>query len=410
MLKSRINLDANAGAALRPCAKAAISQFCEQAGALGNPSSIHESGRSARALLERARESTASFLGLSSADSAKIVFTSGGTEACNSLIRGFIGSAKNPAHLVATAVEHPAVLEPLSDMESQSCTLDLLPVDACARIEHSSIDAFLRPDTALFAMMAANNEIGSLQPLLESAQRVRKLGYGGPIISDITQALGKTSFSLKEVFEAGVDAVAFSGHKLGAPAGVGAFVLSPSSSVCREFFPLVLGGPQEQGLRAGSENLLGIAGLAAVAEYLSEEGENEIEKTSALRKEFWQALSLEISGLVPLTPFYSCESKCVSNTLSLRVPACRADDLVVALDLNGISASTGAACSSGRQDVSAVLRAISMPEDSAREVIRLSLDWDFTKEQLDSAVSTIASVVAQMRAGSSSFGEERAHA
>ena len=436
-----IYLDANASSKLRPEAVTAISKLLENREEWANPSSVHRVGQKSRKLLAQARTQVNSFLTRGTRNRAfsnknkplpsdiTIFFTSGGTESCCCLVHGFLSplalsTVKPPiGHLISTSVEHPAMLKSLSYWAERGWDCDLISPrttslaeviessDCALRPDHfmtpEQVLAALRPDTSLVSIMLANNETGAIFPVEAIACALRNAGYKGAIISDITQALGKAPCDISALFEAGVDAVALSGHKLGAPTGVGVVALrgcrsaNDSQFVCKEFAPLFLGGGQESGLRSGTENLLGIVALGAVVEALDSKLEEEISLRRNLRLDLFQRLRSVCGNSSILTPF-SEDSRddslsALCNTLFMRFPGCRADDLVVALDLAGVAISAGSACHSGKQSVSPVLKALGVSEEIAREFVRISLDWDATAETIKSASEIIGRVVAKMR-------------
>ncbi len=400
---SGIYLDANATSRLRGSARDVLKAMLDQAGVLANASSIHHPGRRSRALLRSARNDLTDLLSLRSAQDASsrsrrscgaIHFTSGGTESCNQMIYGFLGDAetrvRHPGHIIASGIEHAAIAEPLAQLERQGWDVSYVDPQSDGRCAVSSFTAALRPDTALVTCMAANNETGAIQPLAELARDLRTLGFSGAITSDATQAIGKSRFDLPLLFEAGVSAIAFSGHKLGAPAGVGALVLSASKDFCLPFYPHTLGGPQEDGIRPGTENLIGIHCLGAVAREVLETLDDDIARRVSLREQLWSGLqevapNIERLGAAP--------DQSVSNTLLVRLPETRSDDVVVALDIQGIYASTGAACASGKQGHSSTVEHMGLGDAAAREVIRFSVDWDTTSRDILTAVEGFAQVL-----------------
>ena len=388
----RVYLDANAGSRMRPSIAEAVSACA----LVGNPSSVHHDGRAARALLREARRSILKFLGLSpTALSHRLLFTSGGTEACNLLVSGFLGSpfrlGLSHGHLLSSDIEHPAVREPLEQLAGLGWDLEKIAPDAEGRVSANDFLAALRKDTALVCLMTANNETGAIQPIVEVAKGLRAKGYRGVIVSDFVQAMGKLSLSVAELFQAGVDAVSISAHKVGAPAGCGALVFRQGDpSVCHTFSPLFSGGVQEEGFRPGTENLLGAVAFGLACERAAEEGDALRERLRALRDLLWLELS-QLPNIEPVGP--RDLSAVLPNTLMVRFVGMRADDLVVALDVHGVMASTGSACVSGKQSVSPVVRAMGFGETEAREVVRLSVDWCSTEEEIRFASKVIRSVV-----------------
>lgn len=409
-----IYLDANATSRLRPSARSVLSTVASGALELGNPSSIHAAGRKARAAISLARTQLLSLVGAAELERSEVqvVFTSGGTEACNMLALGLLGPAGRAARgrVVTSAIEHAAVNEPLKQLEKAGWEIvwvrpeknGIVPVERFC-------EAVSAAETALVCLMGANNETGAVQPV-DAVSRTLRGGrsgrpFSGPIVCDMTQALGKSLLNLPSLFEAGVTAVALSGHKIGAPSGVGAFIAAGSKhGLCVPFEPLLCGGPQENRLRAGTENLAGIIAFGAAAEELKTRLSAELKLISALRERLWHKIAQGFPAAQRLTPPSAdygriekfSDQRSLSNTLSLRLPPCRGDDLVVALDLAGLAASTGSACSSGKQTTSPVLTAAGLEPAEARQVIRLSLDWNCSKEEIDRAAAVIVEAASRM--------------
>ncbi len=394
-----IYLDSNAGARLRPEAAEAIKALVNNASAITNPSSVHDGGRRARTLLSDARGSVLSLLG---ADTGTLFFTSGGTEACNTLVKGFLGDARG-VHIVTSTIEHPAMKEVIKNVGAGKETW--VHPSSNGIVEVDKFCAAVRADTALVSLMLVNNETGAVQNLIQIAKKLRANGYHGVIISDITQAVGKLEFSVNELFTAGVNGVAMSGHKLGAPAGIGAVILSEDKEVCFPFEPTILGGPQEKRFRGGTENLYGAVALGEVSRAVNRHLDESISEINARRMLLWSLLCEEVGELLSFTPgFGGVEGRSICNTLMVGFDGCRGDDLVVALDLQGVAASTGSACSSGRQEVSEVLLSQGISKKVARGAIRLSIDWSTTDEEIQQAALIIAKIVSQMQEGERKYG------
>lgn len=393
-----IYLDANATSRLRPGVCELLAKF--QNPQLGNPSSIHALGRGARASLRLARNEILKLLaGGEEFPNANLVFTSGGTEANNALVFGFLGEPnRQGGEVICSAIEHPSILEALKRYEQNDWKIRRAQGNEYGIIEPSAILNLLSSDTRLVAVMAANNESGAIQPVGEIARELRERKYCGPIVCDFTQAFGKSELSAKDLFESGVDAISISGHKLGAPSGIGAFVLNQNSAQCRLFNPLIFGGAQEGSLRAGTENLLGALCWAEACRELAIVHERESASRRELRNLLWKLIKENLADAQCLTPgVENHRYESLGNTLFIRIPKMRGDDFVVALDLQGVCASSGAACASGRQDVSYVAQAMGLSRHEAREVIRLSLDWDTTQEMIVRAASCIVAVALSMR-------------
>ncbi len=376
-----IYLDANSTSRIRPAALESAASF------FGNPSSVHAAGRRARASLTKAENSIRSFLDVPK--DAELVFTSGGTESCNSLVLGFTTPEQR---VLISPLEHPAITEPLSNRNAK---IELMPLNSDGRIDVRKVSELDLSDIQLVCLMLASNESGAVQPVAKLSSVLRGKGYVGAIVSDASQVPGKQDFSAAKLFEAGVSAIAVSAHKHGGPVGVGALLIAPcKSDSCLLFRPLISGGPQQNRYRAGTENLPAIVAWGKVCELLEVNSTAEREHVAALRDSLWSCLTDSIAGLTRLTP---STGPILSNTLQILVEGCRADDLVVGLDLEGVCISTGSACASGKQEVSRVAMELGHSAEQASSVVRLSLDWDFTQEHLDSVVEKFSTVVGRMR-------------
>lgn len=366
-----------------------------------NPSSIHSAGRKARAMLSAARNQLHSFLFPEDTNvNARIIFTAGGTESCNLMHLGFLGGLnafKYPAEIVVSAIEHPAVIEVCRQLEQAGWLVHYVAPAVNGILGVEDFLDVVSDKTSLVSVMAANNETGALQPIAAITEGLRKKGYSGPIVSDCTQAAWKSNISFTELFAKGVNAIALSGHKLGAPAGIGALVIAETSGhkkLCFPFTPLQIGGPQEQRFRAGTENLIGAIAFGAAVEEIADVGLKERESISELREYFWKGLRKIEAQCIRYTPQDTAQA--LSNTLLVGFPSLRGDDFVVALDLEDVCASTGSACSSGKQDISHVLTAMGLDKVTARSVVRFSLDWNISKEDIDEVLSRIKTVHSRM--------------
>lgn len=372
-----IDLDHNASAPLHPAARAVMHDIL--ASGLGNPSSVHGRGQAARAVVDKARAQVAAALQV---EPAEIVFTSGATE---SNVLAWRGLLKPGDTAVTTAIEHPSVLAVARQLETEGVQVLRVGVEAHGRLDLAALAAALRqPGVRLASLMAVNNELGNLLPVREVAELPERAGI--PLHTDATQALGRIAVDLRGW---GVDLASFSGHKLGAPAGVGALWL-------RRGIPLraVQGGHQEHGLRAGTENLLGIAALGAVMAALPERLA-AAQRVRRLRDRVWQGLAL-LPG-VHRHGLIEAHEEC-GNTLTVSLDGVPGPALLMALDLEDVCASSGAACSSGSLEPSHVLVALGVPVDQARGAIRFSLGPDNTEAEIDRLVALLPGLVARIRA------------
>ncbi len=385
-----IDCDANATYALDARGEALLHEAVQ---VLGNPSSLHRLGQRARNAIEVARDDLRRLVGIPSALSARyrVVFTSGATEANNLLVSSL---ARSSEEVVSTAIEHPCMLKPLERLSGavQGGTLEHRTVPpptvrlATSRpsgvVDAEALAPLLAQSTGLVSLMAANNETGVLNPLNEIVSQVRQLAPKAVVHSDVAQVLGKVPFSMTD---SQLDAITVSGHKFGAIAGVGALVIR--EDVALE--PLILGGPQEDKVRGGTENVLGIVHMGLVARHVASEVAQRARAMRQVRDEFEAALQRLLPGCV----FNGAEAgvERLPNTSSVWLPGTRADDLVVALDLKGILVSAGSACSSGKPEPSHVLGAMGQPPERVKATVRVS----FRADSAEGAGGRVAEALAE---------------
>jgi cysteine desulfurase len=345
-------LDWNATAPLRPEAAAAMS---EALGRWGNPSSVHRRGRAARQIIERAREAVAGLLG--EVDPSGVIFVSGGTEA-NHL--ALLGAGRE--RVLVSAIEHDSVRHAVSAAE-------IIPVGPAGIVALDALDRLLGADerSALVSVMHANNETGVIQPVAEIAAITRR--HGAVFHCDAVQAAGKVAL---EVGTLGADLVTLSAHKIGGPPGVGALVVTGGVDVA----PLLRGGGQERRRRAGTENLPGIAGFAAAAAVAEIA---DYDRIAALRDE----MEARIAAIAPEAVVLGAAAHRLPNTSAIAMPGLAAETQVVALDLDCVMVSAGAACSSGKVGPSHVLAAMRVDPEIAASTIRVSLGWSSNEAEID---------------------------
>ncbi|MFQ6616457.1 MAG: cysteine desulfurase family protein [Fidelibacterota bacterium] len=320
----------------------------------GNPSSIHRFGQDARGCVETARRQLAQAIGCGPSE---IVFTASGSEANNLALRNVVYGEKR--HVISSTVEHPSVGKTLADLETFGVTSTLLQVDSTGRIDPRQVAHAIRKDTVLVAIMLANNEVGTVEPITEIAALCREAGI--PLHSDGVQALGKIPVDVKEL---DVTTMSFSAHKLYGPKGVGALYVKEGTAL----HPLVSGGSQEQRRRAGTENISGIAGFGLAAQLATGSVQEEGERLEALAKTFVDRLRMNIPGLV----INGHPRHHLPGVMSITFPGVPAEDLLMNLDLDGFAVSTGAACSSGTPKPSPVLQAMGIPDHLNRQTLRIS--------------------------------------
>jgi cysteine desulfurase len=373
-----IYLDHNAITPVRPEAKAAVAAALE---VFGNPSSVHQAGRAARDLLDRARAQVAAALGAAPKD---VVFTSGATEGAAIAVRGVLASA--PAgrrRLVVTAVEHPCVLSLARALEKEGAPLTVVPVDRRGLVDPAAFRAALGPDVALAAAMRANNETGVLLPVPELAAAAREAG--ATFLCDAVQAVGKIELDVRTL---GADLVLLTGQKLGGPRGAGALWVSPGLRLAPLF-----GGEQERGRRAGTENLPGIAGLGAAIEAAVSRRPADAERIGALR----DRLESGLLARVPRARVNGAGAARLPWTSSILFEGCDAETLLMAMDLEGVCASAGAACHSGSTNPSGVLLAMGLSELEARATIRFSVGWTTAPDEVEAALRIVPPLVERVR-------------
>jgi cysteine desulfurase len=371
----RIYLDANATTPLLPEVLEAMRPFLVEQ--FGNASSIHQEGQRARSAVEQARASVARLLGCRPAE---IVFTSGGTESDNLAI---FGSVKAGDHVLTSRVEHPAVLHAVERLGDRGVEVDFLPVDAQGVVAVQDVCRGLRPNSRLISVMLANNETGVLQPVEEIGRIAREAGVRFHV--DAVQAAGKMAIDVDSL---GCDLLSISGHKMHGPQGTGALFVRRGTRL----EPLFAGGAHERQRRAGTENVAGIVGLGKAAECAMEGLRNgELEKIRGLRDRLEMGLLEQTSGVngggTPRVP----------NTSNLWFETLDGEALVIALDLQGLAVSSGAACSSGASEPSHVLLAMGISPERARGSVRLSLHRQTTEEEIERTIELVSSQVSRLR-------------
>ena len=348
----------------------------------GNASSVHTFGQSAKALLDDARASVAALLG---AQPAEIVFTGGGTESDNLAIRGAAGvsSPNGRRHLIASTIEHEAVLNTIKDLTRHGWTATYLPVGASGIVNPSDLQTAITDQTALVSVMHANNEIGTLQPITELASIAHT--HGALFHTDAVQTAGKYPVSASEL---GVDLLSISGHKFNGPKGVGALWVRRGTRLTSS----LTGGRQERNRRAGTENVAGIAGLGVAAQVAVDKLNGETSRLGRLRDRLESEILCNVSGAE-----LNGTGQRVSNTTNISFDGIEAEALLIALDLEGIAVSTGSACSSGTLEPSHVLRAMGFSPQRAQSSIRFSLGLGNTEEHVTRVVDSLPPIVSKLR-------------
>jgi len=348
----------------------------------GNASSIHHFGQAAKQRLEAARRQLAALI---HASPAELIFTSGGTESDNMAVLGVVrGAGSRPAHVITSAIEHPAVLAPCAQLELEGVAVTRLRAGPTGVVNSDDVRRALRPETALVSVMHANNELGTIQPIAEIARITREAGV--PLHVDGVQALGKIPVDVEAL---GVDLYSMSGHKLYAPKGVGALYVRKGTRMA----PIAFGGHHERDRRPGTEAVPSAAALGAAAELAIRGLAAESERLAALRDRLENAILGRIAG----SGINGARWNRTPNTSNMYFDGVDGEALVIALDLRGFAVSTGSACSSGAITPSHVLTAIGLAPERARASLRFSLGRSNTAEQVDALVDALAASVEHLR-------------
>jgi len=352
--------------------------FCEL---YGNPSSMHTFGGQIGRKIKKAREQVAALLGC---DPAEVIFTSGGTESDNAAIKGAIAAAPNKRKVITTRVEHPAVLAVCRDLENLGYTVVEIGVDKQGRLDLGELEAQIDDNTAIVTIMYANNETGTIFPVEKIAEIVTDRGV--VFHTDAVQAVGKIPLNLSK---SRIDLLSLSGHKLHAPKGVGALYVRKGTRLS----PFMLGGHQESGRRAGTENVPGIVGLGKACELAAENIEVENTRVKKLRDKLEKA----ILQSCPDCRINGDPKNRLPNTTNISFEYIEGEAILLMLDRFGICASSGSACTSGSLEPSHVLRAMGVPFTAAHGSIRFSLSRYNTEDQIDFTVEKMPQIVNRLR-------------
>ena len=386
----RIYLDHNATTPLDPIVAERM------AGAMrdvwGNASSIHHFGQQAKAALDEARSSVAALIG---GEASEVVFTAGGTESDNLAIRGAAEAleASGRKHLVASAIEHEAVLNTIKALARRGWRVTIVPVDASGIVAVDRLREAVTDETALVSVMHANNEIGTIQPIAELAAVAHE--RGALFHSDAVQSAGKIPVDVRVL---GVDLLTIAGHKLYGPKGTGALWIKRGVRLVSP----VTGGKQERSRRAGTENVPALVGLGAAAVVAQTKMASEAPRLTALR----DRLEAGVLGKVPGTDRNGAASPRVPNTTNLSIDRVEAESLLIGLDLAGIAVSSGSACSSGTLEPSHVLKAMGLPHARTLGSIRFSLGAANTEADIDRVIETLPPIVEKLRSLTTAGGRK----
>jgi cysteine desulfurase len=349
----------------------------------GNPSSVHHFGQRAKAILDEARTAVAELVG---GEPAEIVFTSGGTESDNMALRGAAEAAEvsGRRHLIASSIEHEAVLNTVKALGKRGWTVTLLPVDATGIISTAALAAAITNETAIVSVMHANNEIGTIQPIADLAAIAHE--HGALFHTDAVQSVAKIPVDVRAL---GVDLLALSAHKFNGPKGAGALWIRRGTRLVST----MTGGKHERNRRGGTENVPGIAGMGAAAQLARKKLPEAAARVAALRDRLERGILTSVNGTV----LNGAPSPRVPNTTNISFDGVEAESLLIALDLEGFAVSTGSACSSGTLEPSHVLRAMGLPTHRTQNSIRFSLGAGNTEEQVDALVAKLPVVVSKLR-------------
>ena len=387
----RVYLDYNATTPLAPEVVDAVVAATRDL--FGNASSVHHFGQQAKAAIDDARTSVAALIG---ADPSEVVFTSGGTEADNLAIRGAAEAAEPTGrrHLVASAIEHEAVLNTFKALARRGWRTTLVPVDQRGIVSPDRVREAMADDTALVSVMHANNEIGTIQPIAEIAAIAHE--RGALMHTDAVQSAGKIPVDVRAL---GVDLLAVAAHKLNGPKGAGALWVKRGTRM----LPILTGGKHERSRRAGTENVPAIAGFGTAARLAASKLQTEAVRIGALRDRLEATVVKDIPG----TAVNGAPDARVPNTTNISFDRVEAESLLIALDLEGIAVSTGSACSSGTLEPSHVLRAMGFPAHRTQNSLRFSLGLFSTGADVDRVVAVLPALVEKLRGLTRKTGTDR---
>ena len=374
MSTQRIYLDYNASAPIDPAVGAVMMPFL--ADHYGNPSSGHWAAAPAKAALEKARGQIAALLGC---EEDEVVFTSGGSEANNLALKGVYFARRNSGdHIITTRIEHPAILEPCRFLERLGARITYLPVDGFGRVDPDELSQAITPRTILISIMHANNEVGTIQPIEDCTRIARE--HGVLFHTDAAQSVGKIATDVNRL---GVDMLSIVGHKLYAPKGVGALFVRRSVRL----EPLIHGAGHESGRRAGTESALLAAGLGEACELARDLA--SMDRVRALRDHFWRELQSRFGNRIALNGHPAHR---LPNTLNVSFIGRVGAEILEQLD--GVAASTGSACHSGRIELSPVLEAMGVTPEASMGAIRFSLGRGTTHEEIEAVVERLNGALA----------------
>lgn len=386
MLIRRVYLDNNATTPLHPMVKEEIIKAMD---VFGNPSSLHQFGRAAKVMMVEAREAVASFIG---ASPEEIVFTGSGSEANNTVLSILACPSKQCSYfdsvkfnkVITSVIEHPCVMETVKCLTGRNIEVKFINVDKYGKIIMDELEEELKKGPALVSIMTANNEIGTIQDIKKISRLAHR--YESLMHTDAVQAVGKIPVNVNNL---GVDFLTLSAHKLYGPKGIGALYIHKDTPFC----PLIRGGHQENGRRAGTENTLGIVGFGKAVELRKAEMAADHERLLSYKDKLREGLESKIDHIY----FNGHPEESLANTLNVSFPGAEGEAILLYLDLAGIAVSTGSACASGSLDPSHVLLGIGVPVEYAHGSIRISMGRDTAEEDIDYVIEVLPEIIKKIR-------------
>ncbi|MFH2137471.1 MAG: cysteine desulfurase family protein [Candidatus Omnitrophota bacterium] len=391
MSKKEVYLDHNATTPLHPEVRKTLTAAMD---VFGNPSSLHSFGRQAHQMVEEARGNIASFIG---ADPDEIIFVGSGSEANNTVLSIFTCPSMYCSHspnsgkgIITTKIEHPCVLESSKCLKDRGMKVSFLGVDQYGKLDMEQLKQTVDGSTGMVSVMMANNEIGTIQDIKEITEIVHK--NGSLFHTDAVQAVGKIPVNVKEL---NVDFLTISAHKIYGPKGIGVLYIKKGIPFC----PLIRGGHQEQGRRAGTENTLGIIGLGKAVQMRAKEMDTEEKRLGEMKA----VLKKGIEEKIPDVRFNGHPSDCLVGTLNVSFDGAEGEAILLYLDLEGIAVSTGSACASGSLDPSHVLLAMGLAAEQAHGSIRISMGRGTTMDEIDYVLDVLPKVISRIRGMSTAY-------
>jgi cysteine desulfurase len=385
----KVYLDNNATTPIDPCVFEAMAPYLKEH--YGNPSSVHQFGRHVKVEIDKAREKVAKLL---NADPSEIIFCSGGSESDNMAIKGVaLTNLKGKRHIITSQVEHPAVLDSCRLLEKIGFEVTYVKVDQYGMVNPEAIREAIKDNTALISIQHSNNEVGTIQPIMEIGEIAREKNI--LFHSDAVQSFGKVPINVKDL---NVDFISLSGHKINGPKGIGALYIKKGTP---KLFPIISGGHHERNRRAGTENVPGIIGFGITCEMAEKKLASESKHLEGLRDSLHQKLKISI----PKITLNGHLTERLPTTLNIGFECVEGESIIINLDLNGIAASTGSACSSGSLEPSHVLTAMGIPPEKIHGSIRFSFGKGNTEEDVNYVAEILPPIIKKIRGMSPLWNE-----